>query len=391
MKSIILGKGRDRRIQAGHLWVYAGEIRSVDDGIEPGEVVEVRDYRRRFLGRGPYNPASLIRVRLLTLLPEEEIDLPFFQRRIREALAYREQVFPGEETLRLVSSEGDKLPGLVVDRYGPYLCLQVGTLGMEKLRPLFVEALQNCLRPSGIYERSDLSIRSYEGLEARQGEVAGTVPDVIPVQVDNLKFRIRVREGQKTGIYLDQRINRRTLLPLAENRTVLDAFCNTGGFGLYALRGGAAKVVGIDSSEACIERAREHAEINGFSERSEFQVGNAFDRLHALDREHKNFDIVVLDPPAFTKSSKNLEGARRGYKEINLRAMRILSPGGFLLTSSCSYHLSLEDFLDVLRSAAADSQRNLRLVSLGGQAPDHPVCPGVPETRYLKFALLYCS
>jgi 23S rRNA (cytosine1962-C5)-methyltransferase len=217
------------------------------------------------------------------------------------------------------------------------------------------------------------------------------VPEIIPVVLDGIEFQVRLAEAQKTGLFLDQRRNRQAILPLAAGRSVLDSFCNTGGFGLYALSGGASSVLGVDISSACVGRAREQADANGFSRQCEFAEANAFDFLHSLDRQGRRFGIVVLDPPAFTKSARNLEGARRGYKEINLRALRILESGGFLLTSSCSYHLGLEDFQTILREAVADSQRTARLVSMRGQSPDHPIRPGVPETSYLKFAVLHVS
>jgi 23S rRNA (cytosine1962-C5)-methyltransferase len=389
--AVVLARGRDRRLKAGHLWVYSGEIASVDEGATPGDLVEVRDFRRRFLGRGTYNPSSTITVRLLTREPDESVDRSFFERRIDEALAYRSRIFPGESTLRLVFSEGDGLPGLVVDRYESWLCLQIGTLGMERFRSLLVAILRDRLNPKGIYERSDLTSRAHEGLPASEGIVAGEVPEMFPVVMDGIEFRVRLAEAQKTGLYLDQRLNRRTLLTVASGHVVLDAFCNTGGFGLYALKGGARGVLGVDISSECVERAREHSEANGFGASSEHVRANAFDYLHGLDKEGRRFGVVVLDPPAFTKSARNLEGARRGYKEINLRALRILEPGGFLLTSSCSYHLGPEDFLSVLREAAADSGRTTRLVSLLGQSPDHPIRPGVPESSYLKFAVLHVS
>ncbi len=391
MPAVVLGKGQDRRLKAGHVWVYSSEITSVDEGASPGDLVEVRDHRRRFLGRGTYNPASTITVRLLTRESEEAVDRAFFERRIDEALAYRSRVLPGETTLRWIYSEGDALPGLMVDGYGPYLCLQVGTLGMERLRPHWLAVLRERLNPTGIYERGDLSSRAHEGLPTAEGILHGEVPEVFRVCFDQVEFQVRLRESQKTGLYLDQRLNRRVLLPLSVGRTVLDAFCNTGGFGLYAAKSGAASVLGVDISAACVARAREQAEANGLSDQMEYREANAFDLLHELDAQGRRFGIVVLDPPAFTKSARNLEGARRGYKEINLRALKILEPGGFLLTSSCSYHLGLEDFLGILREAAADSLRNVRLVETRGQSPDHPVRVGVPETRYLKFAVLHCS
>jgi 23S rRNA (cytosine1962-C5)-methyltransferase len=388
---VVLAKGRDRRIKAGHLWVYQSEIASVDEGVSPGDVVEVRDFRRRLLGRGTYNPASTLSVRLFTREAREAVDRDLLSKRIAEALAYRERIFPGETTLRLVFSEADLLPGLVVDRYGEYLCLQIGTLGMERFRQAILESLEEQVRPKGIYERSDVSSRSHEGLPPSEGVVAGSIPEEIEVSLDGVRFRVRLRDGQKTGLFLDQRLNWREVVPLAAGKRVLDVFCNTGAFALYALKGCAASALGVDLSAACVAHASDQAALNGFAARCEFRTANAFDFLHDQDRGSDRYDLVVLDPPAFTKSARSLPQAWRGYKEINLRAMRILSPGGFLLTSSCSYHLGAEDFLAILREAVSDSGRKVRLVSLRGQSPDHPVLPGVPETRYLKFALLYCS
>jgi 23S rRNA (cytosine1962-C5)-methyltransferase len=389
--AVVLARGRDQRIKSGHLWAYASEIASVDDGVGAGDVVEVRDFRRRLLGRATYNPASTLALRVLTRHADEPVDRAFFAARLEDALAYRARVLPGETTLRLIFSEGDRLPGLVVDRYDRYLCVQFGTLGMERWRETILEVLAERLAPAGIYERSDLSSRAHEGLAPAEGTLAGSVPEEIPVVLDGLELRVRPAEGQKTGLFLDQLLNRREIVPLAPGMRVLDAFCNTGGFGLYALKGGAASVAGVDISEACIRQARAHLALNGFAERGRFDTGNAFDLLHEMDRRKERFDLVVLDPPAFTKSARSVPQALRGYKEINLRALRILAPGGFLLTSSCSFHLGAEDFLAVLRDAAADSERGVRLVALRGQSPDHPILPGVPETRYLKFAILRAS
>ena len=317
MAAVVLGKGRDRRIKAGHLWIYTSDIASVDEGAAAGEIVEVRDFRRRLLGRGTYNPASTIAVRLLTRQADEIIDRAFLERRIDAALGYRVRIFPGETTLRLIYSEGDFLPGLVVDRYGDYLCVQIGTLGMEKLRPLIVSVLQDRLQPRGIYERSDLSSRAHEGLPAAEGVLMGSVPEEIGVALDGLEFRVRLAQAQKTGLFLDQRLNRREILRISSGKRVLDAFCNTGGFALYALKGGARSVLGVDLSEACVHQAQMQAELNGYAGQAEFREENAFDRLHALDRRGERFDLIVLDPPAFTKSARNVAQAWRGYKEIN--------------------------------------------------------------------------
>ena len=385
---IALAKGRDRRVKAGHLWIYAGEIGEVAEGIAPGDTVEVTDHRGRFLGRGYYNPASSIVVRLLTHRKDEPVDAALLRRRIAQAVAYRRHFYPAGESCRLVFSEGDLLPGLIVDRYGPCLAVQISTLGMDRRRDDIVAALQDAVHPRGIYERSDLPTRQREGLEARTGLLLGEVPDEIEIVLDELRFMVRLRSGQKTGMYLDHRLNRRALQPHARGRRVLDVFCNTGAFGLYALQAGAERCTGIEISPECLELARRNAAMNGMESRCEWIEGNAFDHLKELDRRQERFGLIVLDPPAFTKSPRALDAAVRGYKEINLRAFRLAAPGALIATSSCSYHLGPEEFLAVLQDAAADAGRDVTLVEMRGQAPDHPVHLSVPETRYLKCALV---
>lgn len=385
---VVLRKGRDRRLKAGHLWVYAGEIQKTDDGLSPGDAVEVVDHRGRFLARGYYNPASSITVRLLTRSRDEAPDAALLRRRIAQAVAYRRHFYDAGESCRLVFSEGDLLPGLTVDRYGPCLAVQIATLGMDRVRDDIVSALQDAVHPRGIYERSDLPTRLREGLEARTALLSGEVPEEMEVILDELRFLVRLRAGQKTGLYLDHRFNRRALQPHARGRRVLDVFCNTGSFGLYALKAGAERCTGIEISAECLDLARRNAALNGFEDRCEWIEGNAFDHLRALDHAKERFDLIVLDPPAFTKSARATAAAVRGYKEINLRALRLAAPGAIIATSSCSYHLGPEEFLEVLRDAAADAGRDATLVEMRGQAPDHPIHLSVPETRYLKFALL---
>jgi len=385
---IALARGRERRVKAGHLWIYAGEIESVEDGASPGDTVEVTDHRGRFLGRGYYNPASSIAVRILTRDRKEAIDAALIRRRIAQAVAYRRHFFAAGESCRLVFSEGDLLPGLTVDRYGPVLAVQISTLGMDRMREDIVAALQDAVHPRGIYERSDLPTRQREGLEPRTGLLLGEVPDEIEMPLDDLRFLVRPRAGQKTGMYLDHRFNRRAMQPHARGRRVLDVFCNSGSFGLYALKAGAERSTGIEISAECLELARRNAALNDLESRCEWIEGNAFDHLKDLDRKQERFGLIVLDPPAFTKSAKALDAAARGYKEINLRAFRLAAPGGVIVTSSCSYHLGPEEFLGVLQDAASDAGRDVTLVEMRSQAADHPVHLFVPETRYLKCAIL---
>jgi 23S rRNA (cytosine1962-C5)-methyltransferase len=385
---IVLKKGRERRVVAGHLWVYAGEIERTENDPSPGGTVEVLDHRGRFLARGYYNAASNITVRLLTRKKDEPADVALLRRRIAQAIAYRRQFYQAGETCRLVASEGDMLPGLTVDRYGPCLVMQISTLGMDRQREEVVAALRDAAHPRGIYERSDLPARTREGLEPRAELVCGEVPEEIEIVLDDLRCLVRPRTGQKTGLYLDHRFNRRALQPHARGRRVLDVFCNTGLFGLYALKAGAERCISIEMSAEALDLARRNADLNGFGGRCEWIEGNAFDRLKELDRRKERFGLIVLDPPAFTKSAAATRAAARGYKEINLRAFRLAAPGALIATSSCSYHIGPEDFLEVLRDAAGDAGREATLIELLGQAPDHPVNLSVPETRYLKCALL---
>ena len=384
----ILRRGRDARARGGHLWIYAGEIERVTGDPEAGAMVDVVDARGRFIGRGYHNPASSIAVRLMTRRRDEPVDAALLRRRIAAAVAWRRRFLPAGETCRLVFSEGDWLPGLTVDRYGPCLVVQIGTLGMERMRADIVAALADALHPRGIYEKSDMAARAHEGLAPAVGVLAGEVPDEIEVVLDGLRFAVPLKEGQKTGLFLDHRANRQALRPWAPGRRVLDVFCHSGGFALYALAAGAAHAVGIESAADAVAAARRNAALNAFEGKFRVVEGNAFDVLREMERKGDRYDLIVLDPPAFTKSARSADAARRGYKEINLRALRIAAPGALVLTASCSYHIGPEEFLDIVRDAAGDVGRPVALLSLSGQASDHPVNLHVPETRYLKCALL---
>ena len=385
---VVLRRGRDARARAGHLWVYAGEIERVLGDPEPGSAVQVVDARGEFLGGGYYNPASTIAVRLMTRDPDEAFGPDLLRRRIEAALDYRDRIGLSGEAMRLVSSDGDNLPGLTVDRYRDQLVVQIGTLGIDRLRPDLTTILAELLSPRGIYERSDLPTRSHEGLAPVTGVLHGDVPETVEVEMDGIRLEAPIRSGQKTGLFLDHRSNRAAVGLFARGRRVLDVFCNTGGFGLSALKGGATEATLVDSSAEALAAAKRNAERNGVAERAHCVERNAFDLLKELDRQGERFDLVVLDPPAFTKSRDSVDAARRGYKEINLRALRLASSGGIVVTASCSYHISPEAFLDILVDAAADAGREVTLLSFGGQGPDHPVNLAMPETRYLKCAFL---
>ncbi|MFO7266313.1 MAG: class I SAM-dependent rRNA methyltransferase [Bacillota bacterium] len=374
----------EQRILSGHLWIYQGNVAEVRGEPAPGDIIDVYSAGGQFLGRGYYNPHSQICIRLLTRV-DEPIDYAFFVERIRRARAWRRRFLPDATSFRLVYSEGDFLPGLIVDRYEDVLVVQFLTLGMDVRRELVVAALADVERPRAIYERSDVPARKYEGLEPRTGLLWGELPEQpMVIRENGLSFEIDVVQGQKTGYFLDQKENRRSLAPLVPGARVLDVFCHNGAFAVHALHYGAKEVTGVDSSAPALESARRNAALNGFGDAAQFVEANAFDYLRHLDRAREWFDVVILDPPAFAKSKDHFEPARRGYKEINLRGLKIVEPGGFLVTCSCSHHMPADEFYRLVLEAAHDARRTLRLVEVRGQAKDHPVLPGVPETSYLK-------
>lgn len=387
MFTIRLATGREARILAGHPWIYKSEIARVEDEGEPGAIAHVRDSRGRFLGQAMVNLKSQIAARLVTR-DEEAIDAAFFERRIRDAASRCDRSVRGPDACRLIHGEADHLPGLIVDRYADLLAIQVLTAGMERVRDMLLEALREVVKPRAIFERNDASSRKLEGLELRKGFVWGEGESGLWIQEGELHFFVEVAEGQKTGFFLDQRENRQVVRGLAAGREVLDCFCYSGGFALNAATGGAASVMGIDMSADAITWAERSADRNGLSSRCRFTDGNAFDALRAFDREGRRFGMLTLDPPAFTKGKAAVAGALRGYKEINLRAMKLLGPGGILVTCSCSYHVDAPTFLDMLRTAAADAHREFRLLEFRTQSRDHPVLLAAKETQYLKCAIL---
>lgn len=367
--------------------MYQGEVAQAPDDAAPGGIVDVVDYRGRFLGRGYYNPASQICTRLLTR-EREPIGAAFFARRLAAAFEYRRRIYPDVSAVRLVFSESDLLPGLIVDRYDDCLAVQILTLGMDYWREVLIELLADRIKPRAIQERSDGMARKHEGLGARVGSVYGEVPDEVLIEEGPSRCLVDLRGGQKTGHFLDQRENRLAAAALAKGRRVLDCFCHTGMFGIAAARVGAASVVGVDTAADALQVAARNAALNGVADRTRFVEDNAFDFLRAAVDEGREFDLVILDPPAFTKSKLRVDQALRGYKEINLRALRLLSKGGILVTCSCSHHVSPALFQEVVMAAAGDAGRCVRLLERRGQAPDHPVLLGVPETEYLKCLIL---
>lgn len=383
----LAGNMRHRAV-SGHPWVYRTEVDNITGDYEPGDIVEVIDPKGKFLGRGYINPASQILVRILTRDRTEEINIDFFAKRIRAALDYRRRVVSGTDSYRLIFAEADFLPALVVDKFGDYLVIQTLALGIDKYKDEIAGILDDLLKPAGIYERNDAAVRKLEGLPLKAGFLKGPFDPLVEINENGMVFQVDLAGGQKTGYFLDQRENRMALRGIAEGARVLDCFCHTGTFSVYAARYGAKEVKGIDIAAPALDLAEKNASKNGFSDICTFREGNAFDELRSLERNKEKYDLIILDPPAFTKSRRALEGAVRGYKEINLRAMKLLPPGGFLVTCTCSYHMSESSFLDVINDAANDANRRLRLVELRRQSRDHPMLLASAETHYLKCAYL---
>lgn len=386
--TVKLARGRHARVADGHPWVYGTEVQDIEGNFNPGDIVEVYDFRGRFLGRGYINPASQILVRIMTRDRDEEINRDFFVRRIKAAWEYRQKVVKNTNACRVVFAEADLLPALVVDKFDRYLVVQTLALGIDVHRETITGVLDELIQPAGMYERNDVSVRELEGLPLKSGYIGKEFDPLVEINENGLTFEVDLAGGQKTGYFLDQRENRMALENLCTGARVLDCFCHTGTFSVYAARFGAKEVLGIDISGPALEVAARNAARNGVEEVCRFREANSFDELRAFDRAGEKFDLVVLDPPAFTKSKKALEGAVRGYKEINLRAIKILRPGGFLVTCSCSYHMSEGLFLEVINSAALDAGRPVRLVEVRRQAKDHPMLLASPETHYLKCVIL---
>jgi len=388
LATVILKPGEADRIVAGHPWVYHSSVLRLTTQVADGDWVQVKDHRQRFLGVGFYNSRSKINVRVLS--PERvEPTQSFFEDRIQSALAVRKKHLPGATSFRVVNAEGDFLSGLIIDKYGDVLVLQISSLGMERVKRTILAALEKTLAPKTIIERNEIASRKFEGLEgSAETEVAGHEPAI--VELNGLKFETDLRAGHKTGLYLDQQLNYQSVANLASGAQVLDCFSFIGGFGLHAARAGAAHVMMIDQSAEAIEAAKKNASANGLENKCSFEVANVFDWLQkeTATRPHEKaiprWDLIILDPPSFTRNRASVPNALRGYKEIHLRALKLLKTGGTLATFCCSHHVNAELFQDTVLSAAYDARRILRRVANYTQAPDHPVIPMIPETEYLK-------
>jgi 23S rRNA (cytosine1962-C5)-methyltransferase len=380
-RQIILKNKEERRIVAGHPWAFSNEIRETRGNPAIGDVVELVAASGVSLGIGLYNPHSLIAFRLLsgTIV---DIDRGFFRTRIAEARDLRERMYPGETAYRLVHGEGDFLTGLVIDRFNDQFAVQTFSFGMEQRLPLICDVLTELFHPSCIVARNESHLRTLENLPLERTVLYGE-PAPTLITERGLRYTVDLREGQKTGFYLDQRENRGVLERYVRGADVLDAFCNDGGFALAAGRGGARSVLGIDISAEAVARARANALLNGI-ENAQFDEGDVFEKLTQMSGAGKKFDVVVLDPPSFTRSRKNVQSAKLGYRTLHLAAFPLIPHGGLLMTASCSHHILPETFQEIVDDAARRAGRRLQLLEWRGAAPDHPVLPSVPETRYLK-------
>ncbi|TLN23082.1 class I SAM-dependent rRNA methyltransferase [bacterium] len=385
---MILKPGRDKSVRHRHPWIFSGAIDRINGDPQSGETVDVRDASGEWLGRAAYSPVSQIRARLWTWDAAESVDEGFFRARIQRALDLRRAVVPAGETnaCRLIHGESDGLPGLVVDRYADWLVVQVLSSGAEFQRDLLVRLLAELSGSDQIYERSDVDVRALEGLPDRTGVLRGSPPPVpLWIEENGLRFGVDLIHGQKTGFYLDQRANRRRVGQLAERRSVLNCFCYTGGFSLYALQGGAQDVLSVDASAEALELGRQNLAANALpGDKAEWLQGDVFQVLRGLRDRARKFDLIVLDPPKFAPTAAQAEKAARGYKDINLLAFKLLNPGGILATFSCSGGVSTELFQKIVAGAALDAGVDARIIDLLRQGPDHPVALNFPEGAYLK-------
>lgn len=392
--SIFLRKRIGNRVENGHPWIFANEV---DSGLSysqpnaerliPGAVADVYNGFGKFIGRGYFNQNSQIIVRILTRNPKEFIDEAFFENRISYAWNYRQKI-GYTENCRLVFGEADGLPGLIIDKFNDYFVLQTLALGMDLWKDSIVKALHAIFAPKGIYERNDVPVRELEGLRQIKGFLSEPFDTRIIIRENGLRFHVDIENGQKTGYFLDQQDNRRAIQHIVKGASVLEAFCYTGTFSIHAGHYGAKSVFGIDISDTAVEQARRNAELNNLQDICSFEPCNAFDILKQWAKEGKQYDVVMLDPPALTKSRDKIQKAITGYKEINLRGMKLVKPGGFLVTASCTNLITPPMFLETIALAAKDARRNIRQVTYQTQASDHPIVWGWDNTEYLKFLIV---
>ena len=390
MKSLFLNKNVGNRVESGHPWIFANEInrgKALDAAVKAGEIVHVFTHDKKFIGKGYVNPQSQIMVRLLTRDKEETIDDQFFYNKIKQAWAYR-QTLGYIENCRLIFGEADDIPQLIIDKFNDYFVIQTLALGIDVWKPAIVAALEKIFSPKGIYERNDVPVRELEGLEQHKGFLSEPFDTNIIIKENGIKFNVDIANGQKTGYFLDQQDNRRAIQHIVNGADVLGAFCYTGSFEISAAHYGAKAVLGLDISQNAIDMCNKNATLNGLVDICRFECVNAFDVLKEWSKEGKQWDVVMLDPPSFTKSRSTIDKAVAGYKEINLRGMKLVKPGGFLVTSSCTNLVKPELFLDIINMAAKDAKRKIRQVVFNAQSADHPIIRGQENTHYLKFLIV---
>ncbi len=390
LSSLILRSGEAGRVESGHPWVYPRAVSRVTGSVNDGDLVQVKDHRRRFLGVGLYHSRSKIRVRMLGKT-RFKLNQSFFESRIREAAAYRKRWLSQAGSFRVVNAEADFLSGLIVDKYEDVLVLQTASLGMDRRKSLIVDVLQRMFAPRAIVERNDFTARDLEGLPRQSGLLSGQLDGPVSVKLNGIEFLVDPFQGQKTGLYLDQQENYSRVAEFGPRARVLDTFTCFGGFATHAAKAGAHSVHGIDQSSAAIEAARRNAEVNGVADHCSWEAANVFDWLRKRDKAHhddpsgeSDYDLIILDPPSFTRSRRAVPEALRGYKEINLRALKLLRPGGILATFCCSHHVDAPTFQQVILEAAVDAGKALTRVATYNQSLDHPVVLNIPETEYLK-------
>ena len=386
---VTLKKGEGRALKAGGAWIYDNEIASVMGSFENGDVVEVRDFDGYRMGCGYLNTRSKITVRMLSRKADTLIDAAFFEGRVRDAWEYRKQTID-TSSCRLIFGEADFLPGIVVDKFSDVLVMESLALGIDRLKPVIVDALKKVLaedgiRIRGVYERSDARVRLQEGMERSKGFIGEPFDTKVEIVENGVKYLVDVEDGQKTGFFLDQKNNRAAIHRFCKDKRVLDCFTHTGSFALNAGIAGAREVLGVDASQLAVDQAEENARLNGLEERVRFVCADVFELLPRLEEKGEKFDVVILDPPAFTKSRNSVKNAVKGYREINLRGLRLVKDGGFLATCSCSHFMEPELFAKTIREAAVGAHKRLRQVEFRTQACDHPILWAADQSYYLKF------
>ncbi|MEQ6341379.1 MAG: class I SAM-dependent rRNA methyltransferase [Gammaproteobacteria bacterium] len=381
-----LKKNEDRRLRAGHLWVFSNEVDTAKTPLtafEAGHKIEIQDYRGEVIGNGYVNPHSLICARLVSRDPERVLNKSLLVHRLNMALSLREALFD-KPYYRLAFGDSDGLPGLVVDRFGDVLVAQITTAGMERCKDEIVAALDQVIKPSCIVLRNDTSSRAMEGLDSYVETVLGTAPETVTLEENGVQFVAPLLAGQKTGWFYDHRLNRARMQQYVRGKRVLDVFSYIGGWGVQAAAAGASEVTCVDSSEAALAAAQHNAALNGAAERVKGMHGDAFEVLKALRAEREKFDVVILDPPAFIKRKKDMRAGLEAYQRINQQAMQVLGKDGIIISASCSFHLPRPALMDAMLRASRHIDRNLQIIEQGHQGPDHPVHPAIPETNYLK-------